>query len=65
MNLSIGLNRLTRKYNMFMKGKDAQSLERLFVRKLSEIDRLIETNEIYKDVYYSQQKGSDDDGRTA
>ncbi len=28
-------------------------------------DELIETNEIYKDVYYSQQKGSDDDGRTA
>lgn len=47
MNLSIGLSRLTRKYNMFMKGKDAQSLERMFVRKLSEIDRLIETNEIY------------------
>ena len=47
MNLSIGLSRLTRKYNMFMKGKDAQSLERMFVRKMSEIDRLIETNEIF------------------
>ncbi|MGI6095923.1 MAG: DUF4446 family protein [Lachnospiraceae bacterium] len=47
MNLSIGFSRLTRKYNMFMKGKDAQSLERMFVRKLAEIDRLIETNEIY------------------
>ena len=32
-NLSLGLNRLSRKYAIFMKGKDAQSLEKLFKRK--------------------------------
>lgn len=44
-NLVLGLNRLNRKYNMFMKGKDAQSLERVFMRKLGEIDKLVENNE--------------------
>lgn len=45
-NLSLGLNRLSRKYSLFMKGKDAQSLEKTFVRKFAEVDRLIEANDI-------------------
>ena len=34
------LSRLERKYKMFMKGSDAQSLEKVFVRKFAHIDRL-------------------------
>ncbi|UWP61148.1 DUF4446 family protein [Ruminococcus gauvreauii] len=40
LNLSLGLHRLKRKYMIFMKGKDAQSLERQFINKFREIDRL-------------------------
>ena len=36
------LGRLERKYKMFMKGSDAQSLEKVFTRKLAQIDRLYE-----------------------
>ena len=32
-NLSLGLSRLNKKYKIFMKGKDGQSLEKLFKRK--------------------------------
>ena len=40
------LTRLERKYKMFMKGSDAQSLEKkLFVRKFAQIDRLYEAKE--------------------
>lgn len=39
------LTRLERKYKMFMKGSDAQSLEKAFTRKLSQIDRLYEAKE--------------------
>ena len=34
------LSRLERKYKMFMRGGDAQSLEKVFVRKFAQIDRL-------------------------
>lgn len=45
------LGRLERKYRMFMKGSDAQSLEKQFVRKFSQIDHLYEAKEIHeKDV---------------
>ena len=45
------LGRLERKYRMFMKGSDAQSLEKQFVRKISQIDHLYEAKEIHeKDV---------------
>lgn len=37
------LTRLERKYKMFMKGSDAQSLEKTFVRKFAQIDHLYET----------------------
>lgn len=39
------LSRLERKYKMFMKGSDAQSLEKVFVRKFTQIDRLYEAKE--------------------
>ena len=39
------LRRLERKYKMFMRGGDAQSLEKVFVRKFAQIDRLYEAKE--------------------
>lgn len=39
------LTRLERKYKMFMKGSDAQSLEKAFVRKFTQIDHLFEAKE--------------------
>lgn len=39
------ISRLERKYKMFMKGSDAQSLEKQFVRKFTQIDRLYEAKE--------------------
>lgn len=45
-NLSLGLNRLSRKYAIFMKGKDAQSLEKLFKRKFDLIEKLAANAEI-------------------
>lgn len=39
------LTRLERKYKLFMKGSDAQSLEKVFVRKFNQIDRLYEAKE--------------------
>ena len=39
------LSRLERKYKMFMKGSDAQSLEKVFVRKFAQIHRLYEVKE--------------------
>lgn len=45
-NLSLGLNRLSKKYSIFMKGKDAQSLEKLFKRKFDLIEKLAVNSEI-------------------
>ena len=45
LNMSLGLHRLNRKYAMFMKGADGQSLERVFNQKLKEVDRLSLANE--------------------
>ena len=39
------ISRLERKYKMFMKGSDAQSLEKVFLRKFTQIDRLYEAKE--------------------
>lgn len=46
LNLALSLHRLNRKYSIFMKGKDAQSLERLFTNKFKEIDRLSVASDI-------------------
>lgn len=45
LNMSLGLHRLNRKYTMFMKGSDGQSLERVFSQKLKEVDRLSSSND--------------------
>lgn len=45
--LSMRQNRLERRYKVFMKGKDGQSLEKLFVRQFNQIDKLLEANEIH------------------
>jgi hypothetical protein len=42
---SVRLTRLEKKYKAFMKGSDAASLEKTFLRKLEQIDRLYETKE--------------------
>lgn len=45
VSCSLRVKRLERKYKMFMKGSDAQSLEKTFVRKFAQIDRLYEAKE--------------------
>lgn len=45
LNLSLGLHRLQRKYSMFMKDSDGQSLERVFAQKIKEVDRLSASND--------------------
>ena len=45
LNVSLGLHRQKRRYNMFMKVADGQSLERVFSQKLKEVDRLSRVNE--------------------
>lgn len=46
LNLSISVHRLRRKYSIFMRGQDAQSLERVFTNKMKEIDRLTSSNDM-------------------
>jgi hypothetical protein len=46
LNLSISVHRLKRKYGIFMRGQDAQSLERVFTNKMKEIDRLTSSNDM-------------------
>ncbi len=38
VSMSIRLSRLTRKYRIFMKGKEAQSLEKTFAQRFKELD---------------------------
>lgn len=45
-NLSLGLSRLNKKYKIFMKGKDGQSLEKLFKRKFDMVEKLASSSEI-------------------
>ncbi|MDO4339834.1 MAG: DUF4446 family protein [Eubacteriales bacterium] len=45
ISIKMRLSRLERKYKMFMKGSDAQSLEKVFTRKFAQIDRLYEAKE--------------------
>ncbi len=54
------LSRLERKYKMFMRGGDAQSLEKQFVRKFAQIDRLYEAKEEHEqDINYIKKNRSD------
>lgn len=45
VSITMRMSRLERKYRMFMKGSDAQTLEKRFVRKFAQIDRLYEAKE--------------------
>ena len=48
-NLSLGLSRLNKKYKIIMKGKDGQSLEKLFKRKFDMIEKLASNSEINRE----------------
>lgn len=45
LNVSLSMHRLKRKYNLFMKGTDGQSLERVFAQKFKEVERLAVEND--------------------
>lgn len=45
LSCNMRMTRLEKKYKMFMKGSDAQSLEKSFIRKMNQIDRLYEAKE--------------------
>ena len=45
VSMSIRLSRLTRRYRLFMKGKDGQSMEKAFGQKFREIEKLIKISE--------------------
>ena len=45
ISYNMRLSRLERRYKIFMKGSDAQSLEKVFARKFAQIDRLYEAKE--------------------
>ena len=40
VSVSIRVSRLSRRYHVFMKGKDGQSMERIFTQKFRELERL-------------------------
>lgn len=53
VKISMKMSRLMNKYKMFMRGKDAMSLEKAFEKKFNEVDSLTEavkyqSDEIYK-----------------
>ena len=45
VSMRVRMTRLERRYRLFMKGADGISLEKSFVRKFNQIDKLFETNE--------------------
>lgn len=45
--ISMRQTRLEKRYKLFMKGQDGQSLEKQFMRQFNQIDKLIESNEIH------------------
>lgn len=45
MKQQLQIDRLNRKYRMFMKGSDGQSLEKMIQRKLNQLDKVQEINE--------------------
>lgn len=46
VSMTLQLKRIEQKYRIFMKGKDGQSLEKLFAGKMKEIDRIAKQNEL-------------------
>lgn len=59
LNMSLGIHRLNRKYAMFMKGADGQSLERVFSQKIKDVDRLSESHEENSEKLYVLKKHLD------
>ena len=53
------LGRLEKRYKMFMKGKDAQSLEKTFVRKFAQVDKLSEISSVQSENIISIRKEMD------
>ena len=47
ISVNMKYKRLKRNYSMFMRGKDGQSLERIFAQRFRELERLSETNDIH------------------
>ncbi|MFR3030174.1 MAG: DUF4446 family protein [Blautia sp.] len=47
ISTNLRLSRLEQKYKIFMKGKDAKSLEAAFTRKMMQIDKLSELTDRY------------------
>lgn len=45
MKLHMGMNRLNKKYRLFMRGKDAESLERIFQKKFIQLDKMEQVDE--------------------
>lgn len=57
ISYNMRLSRLERRYKIFMKGSDAQSLEKVFVRKFAQIDRLYEAKEDHDhDILFLKKK---------
>lgn len=57
ISTNMRLGRLERKYKMFMKGKDGQSLEKEFVRKFAAIDKLSESDVLHSSDIHILKKG--------
>ena len=47
ISVNLRVQRLEHKYKVFMKGKDAKSLEVTFARKMAQIDKLSELTDRY------------------
>ena len=59
VNSTMRLSRLERKYKMFMKGKDGQSLEKEFARYFATIDRLSESDMLHGTDIRTLKRGFD------
>ena len=59
VNSTMRLSRLERKYKMFMKGKDGQSLEKEFARYFATIDRLSESDMLHGTNIRTLKRGFD------
>lgn len=49
VRVSIKMTRFLKRYRIFMRGRDAVSLEKAFSQKFIEVDKLTEMNKIYAD----------------
>lgn len=50
MKLQLQMSRLEKKYRMFMRGSDGQSLEKLLQRKLNVMDKILDNEEAQTDM---------------